>query len=94
MNNFRVGQKVVCIAKGGWFENDRDEPNDPRHPQYGGVFTITAVNRYPKPFGAYLSLLEIGGANEFASTGFRPAVERKTDISIFTRMLTDNKVTA
>jgi hypothetical protein len=84
--NFRVGQKVVCI----------DATDCELSLSENAIYTITSI-RHP-----YLRVdckpgLGIFGdevARGYYSTRFRPIVERKTDISIFTRMLTDKKIGA
>lgn len=87
----RQGQKVESIMK--W-------PNFPKSPDNqpvkGGIYTIRDVCWFYD--GCYLRLNEIHnvawddetyGLTEpgFMVSGFRPVVERKTDISIFERML-------
>lgn len=59
----------------------------------GKIYTVTGQDSEPDEFGglAYF-LAEVEGI--FYHWRFRPVVERKTDISIFTRMLTDQKVNA
>jgi hypothetical protein len=84
---FRVGQKVVCIAPklGCW--------PDPE-PGKGDICTVTRVYSY----GPVLTL-ELAEFPTFSrpyapgwmAEDFRPVVERKTDISIFTAMLTPTK---
>lgn len=84
---FRVGQKIVCVdASGtnGIVEN--------------GVYTVSdkcpecAVDGF---FGPMTFISIVGEAhdsglkcNGWRASRFRPLVERKTDISIFTKMLT------
>ena len=85
---FRVGQKVICIKQGGWTSLHSSEIG----PQYGEIYTIEDIEVIPT--GTFLTLSEInnppryvGFAANFWSVHFRPVVERKTDISIFTAML-------
>ena len=85
---FRIGQKVVCVAP-YWTVNA-----DPNVPQEGQVYTV----RGKVDGGRFLYLREIRnpprigfeGCFEpcWSAKGFRPVVTRKTDISIFTDMLT------
>lgn len=101
---FRVGQKVVCVN--GVFDRTWDVvPNRPVAKQ---VYTVRALAVCT--FGIHvdtpcillhevrnsIDLWEIGGAFEspFWIGRFRPVVERKTDISIFTKMLTPHGVDA
>ena len=84
---FRVGQKVVCIDAskrrllGVWAADI---------PVKGCVYTVDGFLEHP--LGPGLILVEIkndidehGGA--YDARRFRPVVERKTDISVFTRLL-------
>lgn len=103
---FRVGQKVVCIddrcwLRGGWwmfgikfFDHGLLDHNL----NHGEVYTVTKVDiqldARGKEYGSiwvaearHLKYPDIG----FPQWQFRPAVERKTDISVFTAMLTPNK---
>ena len=95
---FRVWQKVVCISqnpKWGEFPNVI-------FPQIDAVYTIRDIgpSYHSKCKGLAVRLLEIRnsdtdmGEPNFFAFRFRPLVERKTDISIFTRMLTPKKVGA
>lgn len=93
---FQVGQKVVCVAK-GW--NSRQKIAPP----YGAVCTVTnvyttgsghlalEVAEYPAPAAP-------GYTAGWGAIGFRPAVQRKTDISfaheILRKVNRKNKVRA
>jgi hypothetical protein len=96
---FRVGQKVVCNRNTKWEGGFQDEID----PIYGHIYTIRGIVHYP--FGpAGLLLVEIVNAPrsyeegfyecDFQAPNFRPVVERKTDISVFTAMLTGSKIGA
>lgn len=81
---FRVGQKVALVGTGSWkaWRGTVDERPKPRH---GVVYTVREIEFH---FG--LEWLVIGfGTDGFDARDFRPVVERKTDISIFTKTLTD-----
>lgn len=96
--NFRIGQKVVCVRKAKY-------PNslhgDEITVKVGVVYTIRELYAIPENGHLGLRFLEIRNEprqylNAFMECGFyanrfRPLVERKTDISIFTRMLTPSK---
>lgn len=97
---FRVGQKVVHIGfpRGTW----RRRLDEWLHPIPGPwpvrdeVYTITKI--VTDDYGAYyVSLAELIETIDdywgegWDLRGFRPVVERKTDISIFTKLLTPNK---
>lgn len=83
---FVVGQKVVCVHSGPW---DSDYPGAPEL-DTGAIYTVRdleIIDAYPN--SVYLTLLESqGGGWRFNATSFRPVDERKTDISIFTALLT------
>lgn len=90
MSNFHVGQKVVCVER-RW-ANAVDCNVDPamvpeKVPHYGEVVTVRKLEIY---LGDVLI-----GLNEFGhlyhAEGFRPVVERKTDISVFTALLDTTK---
>jgi hypothetical protein len=96
---FRVGQKVVCIAPvvGGY--------GDESNPVIGSVYTIRDIE-CPRPGGihhtglrfdeilneprAYRGYDELSEVS-FSALKFRPIVERKADISVFTKMLADKR---
>ena len=91
---FRVGQKVICVddANQDWTPGETDV-------RRGKIYTIRSVNCFKQP-GLYLveinnpPMLTDSGfiERDFLQRRFRPIVERKTDISIFTRMLTSKPV--
>lgn len=92
---FRVGQKVVCVSAG-----TNGHPMDIR-PRVGCVYTIRGIEfDRPAPIhpvGLWLEeiknpLRSYAGYSEFSETSFsalrfRPVIERKTDISVFTEIL-------
>jgi hypothetical protein len=97
---FRIGQKVVCVdasdgVVGASMFSDRLVK--------GNIYTIRGFNS-PDYLNDTLGLLleEIIGEIStswdeeygFRQNRFRPIVERKTDISVFTAMLTDKRVDA
>lgn len=95
---FHIGQRVQCV-RGGWFVND-----DPGvvAPVVGATYTVRSISDGIE--GTHIRLAEIRNPiRDYADergecmflaidptgrTFFRPVVERKTDISIFTHMLT------
>lgn len=90
---FRVGQKVVCIGK---FPQSRLDLPFVTFPEFEQVYTVRAnvLGHNGKTEAPGILLLEIknsigprGVEYNFHPTRFRPLVERKTDISIFTKML-------
>lgn len=98
--NWHVGMKVVCVKEGAWSPPMKQADS---YPVYGGVYTIREINlgNDEKP---YLTFEEIRNAPVyrrgddmheawFAARQFRPVQKRKTDISIFRRLLTHPRVT-
>jgi hypothetical protein len=92
---FRVGQKVVCIDSNpaSWLGNRVGLSRDMHGLTRGEIYTIRAIGTH-EGF-CVVWLVEIVrpcrgcGSEEvgYYHARFRPAVERKTDISTFTRML-------
>lgn len=90
---FRVGQKVVCV--------DATSPAVTPLPglpvaSEGGIYTVTKTQMSPLTGRPSLQLLElpdsfVGAPLWYQAKRFRPVVERKTDISIFEKMLTGGK---
>lgn len=95
---FHVGQKVVCV-NGRWTHPCASLVRD--LPRKGAVYHVRDIEG--PDIGSidcdFIRLIELrnpiasGMIKEpsFAARNFRPVIERKTDISIFTRMLTPNK---
>lgn len=89
---FQVGQKVVCIG---------DCTSEPVQGEVlvrkGEVYTVRGIVHFNNLDGPGLYLHEIRNPvidttdgrveRAFGIEGFRPVVERKTDISVFTEML-------
>lgn len=92
--SFHVGQKVVCVdaapdAGKRWVSSEQ--------PVVGAIYTVSAAE-FTSPINgrrcigiAELSAPRSGGHR---TSRFRPIVERKTDISIFTAMLKPQQVDA
>jgi hypothetical protein len=97
--SFNVGQKVVRVARYTGWETKRsiDFPMD-GPPIIGNIYTIRAINIWPTwtclRFHEFDNshLIPIVGCRiepGWNSLGFRPLIEHKTDISIFTKILDD-----
>lgn len=93
---FRVGQKVVCVDT-----SPGSRGYVPIELEKGRVYTVAWISDYPDPDGDYgIHLVGIISQPQplhnsgFKCRRFRPIVERKTDISIFTSMLKPSKVNA
>lgn len=91
-NNFRVGQKVVCI----WDGFEKLCQYGEIAPKLNQIYTIRAIF-YPSDeftgfhfaeiINAPRKYIEIFGEIRFSSCQFRPVVDRPTDISIFHEIL-------
>ena len=101
---FFVGQKVVCIAEP---DPERAAFSNSVWTKKGSIYTIRSIiTGLAKPITlqrwTMLLFAEIDNSHNdwhgmepgFESIWFRPIVSRKTDISIFTKMLTPNGVDA
>jgi hypothetical protein len=86
--NFRLHQKVVCVGPA----DDIDEWSDCESPRKGAVCTIVGFETSDEG-ELHLVLAEWptpdddGFCPGWLASCFRPAVERKTDISVLTAML-------
>lgn len=94
---FQVGQRVICIDDD--FHQRFPEDVGTIFPVKGQIYTVRSVEL--TRYGPAITLVEIINVDQLYEDGFgelnflprrfRPVVERKTDISIFTRMLTGAK---
>ena len=84
--SFHVGQKVVCVDTESPII--RGHPGQLRRLTKGAEYTIAAMRRDPATDIPALQLDECPHDHWwFQAKRFRPVIERKTDISIFTEML-------
>lgn len=91
--NFRIGQKVVCVGRWLYF------PEIVHYPEFSKIYTVRGKRLCPwnrqTPVGLLLEEIVnpvvtcLDGTDEPAwdATAFRPLVTKKTDISVFKRML-------
>lgn len=96
---FHIGQKVVCITRKSLYPNYIGRLRNPPLLKVGGIYTIREIDlRYIDLVGQPGVRLEelrfppresVWGMTELAlaMSRFRPIIERKTDISVFTDML-------
>jgi len=96
---FQIGQKVVCITKKPLYPKYSGCRKMPEAIKVGGIYTIRDIDvRYVEwvgepgirleeflfpPSNTRCGMIEPA----FAMSRFRPVLEKKTDISIFTEML-------
>jgi hypothetical protein len=95
---FLRGQKIVCIKVGEWTDQGQLE----QWPVYGEIYTVRGYDPYYNcgP-DAGIWLEEVINSERHAREGFsepsfwvarfRPLVKRKTDISVFEKMLNPDK---
>lgn len=97
---FRVGQKVVCI-NAGQYNNEVAPWGETEKIIEGEIYTIvhmlpwedgTSVVHLAEVLRDGLSRLFWGNDVGYAAARFRPLVERKSDISAFTKMLTPTDI--
>ena len=91
---FYVGQKVVCIERFSFapFIGPDNEPIDydvGPNPEYGYVYTIDLIERVVG--SVFFVLEEMGDAHSYEYIHFRPLRKRKTDISVFEKLLVPSK---
>lgn len=86
---FVVGQKVVCIkeltfkcAAGNKLITEAASPV-----KIGHIYTIVEIDVDTFDSRIVLRFAELPGDEWFQFNAFKPLEERKTDISVFTRML-------
>lgn len=83
--SFRVGQRVECIR--AYDNRGRDFVA-----KVGGKYTVAALTECcPGCVGLFFQEITNGYGIAWCSNNFRPIVDRKTDISVFTAMLTPNR---
>ena len=100
--NFHVGQRVVCVKLDKMFPDGVIALEDPIDPIIGKIYHVREILIGKIGGIPCIKLAEIPdqkirfmfhgdlrlGDVVYDATGFRPVVERKTDISIFKAMLT------
>lgn len=89
----RIGQKVTPVAV-------KSHPDfKGQNPVEGTVYTVSWTGIHPVYGFELIDLVEIpnpdseGWYRGYTASFFRPVVERKTDISVFTAMLNPSQVT-
>lgn len=85
MRNDVVGQKVECV------DDSPDRAGRPLVVVRGGKYTITSIFYCFGETGILLAEVAPGLAPGWQAKRFRPIIERKTDIGIFTAMLTGKR---
>jgi hypothetical protein len=96
---FYVGQKVVCVVDAsGWVGDTNGRPAAEMFdvPEKDGVYTVRGYEfNDGRQFLCFEEIInpvcnfDVGGRGEpvFSAANFRPVVDRKTDISVFTALL-------
>lgn len=79
---FRVGQRVICIADMKGYINNLGLPGFVK----GRIYTITSFYE-DESYGAFICVAELDQRVGGQICGFRPIVERKTDISALKALL-------
>jgi hypothetical protein len=105
MIEFRVGQKVVCVDASGGFRNltrrdhgytrthrrrDLHDTDCRRRDDGDPAVRLQEITERKVPLGCLIAL-DPDLDTPFLASRFRPLVERKTDISVFTKMLRDQE---
>lgn len=90
---FHVGQKVVCV------DARAIEPFTGAHGMLGdlalgSIYSVASISRDGNGVVLHLNEILRPSNKGYYAVRFRPVIERKTDISIFTAMLTPNRVNA
>ena len=83
---FRIGQKVVCIYD--WVYPDEPGP----YVIKGNIYTVSGFGDWYGDLTIYFAEMPVykspdGWSDGYDPAYFRPVVEKKTDISIFTALL-------
>ena len=91
--NFRVGQKVVCINAA---PHARRRPIDPMPLRKGGIYIIGGfaphkLYGWDEPCMHLVGVTNVDNNHPFRQSRFLPVVQRKTDISIFKKLLVTSK---
>ena len=88
---FYVGQKVICVGFPRASFSDRWcefwHPPKGGDPKKGNVYTVSRIHETSIEIAEINSPADEYWLEGFLKVGFRPVVERKTDISIFTEIL-------
>ncbi len=80
---FVRGQQIVCIVE-QWFDSDGEPSSIPHLPKQNDIYRCAG---YPSHTSDMIFLQDYPGLL-FEANGFRPLVEKKPDISVFTALLT------
>jgi len=85
---FEVGQRVVCITSGPWFDLDGTEYPSANAPKKNHVYTIKGLLIADIPPVIGHLYLELDGFDmQWFSQWFRPLETRKTSIDVFNQIL-------
>lgn len=87
--DWQIGMKVECIVDAVAKIGDLGLPMFRK----GQIFTISGID-FHEPYGVFLCFEECDPRQYGHEVGFRPIVSKKTDISVFTAMLSKPRVPA
>jgi hypothetical protein len=88
---FRVGQKVVAVR-----DDDDGNVDERVGLRRGQVYTIAEIGPFWPPrdtYGVRIVEIQLKPLDWWCAFCFRPLDERKTDISVFTSMLSPTRLT-
>src|SRR6516162_8293892 len=92
MSEFAIGQKIVCVCddwKNAFFGSVRETGE--RYPMKNGVYTVIGHDWLLLADRPGVMIAEVNNDCIWAEQNFRPIEPRKTDISIFQKLLVNPK---
>jgi len=92
MSEFAIGQKIVCVCddwKNAFFGSVRETGE--RYPVKDGVYTVIGHDWLLLADRPGLIIAEVNSDCIWAEQNFRPIEPRKTDISVFQKLLVNPK---
>ena len=93
MSEFTIGQRIVCVCdewKNGFFGLSVKETGE-RYPVKDGVYTVVGHDWLLLADEPGVIIAEMNNDCIWAEQNFRPIAPRKTDISLFQKLLVSPK---
>ena len=93
MSEFAIGQKIVCVCddwKNPFFRLSVRQTGE-RYPMKNGVYTVIGHDWLLLADRPGVMIAEVNNDCIWAEQNFRPIEPRKTDISIFQKLLVNSK---